>query len=67
MQKPQKIAAKGPPKFTILATKKNSPNRFKEGGAEALPTHKRNQNRENKGLKRRYPRFKNILRDPLRS
>lgn len=54
-----------PPKFIILKIRKNSLRRFKLGGADALPTHKINQKKQNIGDKEINPRFKNIFRVPL--
>lgn len=59
------MAAIQPPYFIIALIKKNSLNRLRLGGAEALPTHNKNQKNENIGDKQIIPRFNIILRDPL--
>lgn len=62
---PQNTPLNISPKLTILDIKKNSLNKFKLGGAEALPTQRINQKKQNRGDSLIIPRFRYNLREPL--
>ena len=62
---PQNTAAKVPPYLTALDINRNSLNILSDGGADALPTHNKNQKQVNIGDIDIHPRLINIFRLPL--